>query len=210
MIGTRFFGIALPALLVVLVACEPQTDQQDGQMETDEPMTEQQPTTDERTQQRTVAFAEWDADGDERLSADEFRTWWNEEGPVQDWDLQDEQDEITREEFSEHLFEMWDQDDSGSLTETEFADAADRWFEDQIDQESFSDWDADGNGEIDQDEFMQGLQDAQAVDRIDADAGGSIQSQELADWYFEALDVDGDGYLDNSEWQAAEERGLDV
>lgn len=210
MIGTRFFGIALPALLVILVACEPQTDQQDGQMETDEPMTEQQPTTDDRTQQRTVAFAEWDADGDERLSADEFRTWWNEEGPVQDWDLEDEQGEITREEFSEHLFEMWDQDDSGSLTETEFADAADRWFEDQIDQESFSEWDADGNGEIDEDEFMQGLQGGQAIDRIDADAGGTIQSQELADWYFEALDLDGDGYLDNSEWQAAEEQGLDV
>lgn len=207
--GLRFVGLALPAALL-LVACEPQTDQQGGQMDTDEPMTEQQqPTTDDaRTEQRTVAFAEWDRDGDERLGPEEFRTWWTEEGPIDDWGF-DEQDEISRDDMGSQLFETWDRDGDGSLGEAEFRDHADRWFEGEIDADAWSQWDADGNGELDEEEFTMGLESQGVLDGLDSDGDGMITSQDLADRYFEALDLDGDGSIDSSEWESAQDGGLD-
>lgn len=207
--GIRFIALAALPALAALGACEPQTDQQEGGLETDQPATQQTTPDETRTQQRTVAFADWDANGDERLDQQEFQMWWNEEGPTDEWGFED-RDELPRDELSEHVYEAWDRDDDGSVTEAEWRDGAERWFEGDVDTDAFSTWDTDGDGELSQEEFAAGIQQQGHLEQVDGDGDGMVRSQELADWYFGALDLDGDGYIDNSEWQAGEAEGLDV
>ncbi|MDX1531055.1 MAG: hypothetical protein R3362_05980 [Rhodothermales bacterium] len=68
----------------------------------------------------------------------------------------DQNEEVTPQEFSEGLFDNWDEDDSGGLTRAEFdagvrtSDTYAGW------SDAFPEWDDNGNGTLSRGEFTDG------------------------------------------------------
>ena len=95
---------------------------------------------------------DWDTDGDQMISQDEFRAGWDEAGVFDAWDADDD-DAVSQEEFDAGVAEAddasdwadadiaaWDEDASGDLSGDEFANAV------------FTEHDADASGDWNEEE----------------------------------------------------------
>jgi hypothetical protein len=69
---------------------------------------------------------DWDADGDEILSEEEWETGIADQGWFDDWDL-DGDDELNTEELGGYAYDYYDTDNDGLLTEEEFDAYAEDW-----------------------------------------------------------------------------------
>lgn len=151
-----------------------------------------------RTQRRTVAFAEWDGDGDAALDRGEFVSWWEEEGMPDAWDG-DAADGISEEEFTSGLYDHWDRDDDDRITEREWEERVVVWFAD-TDYGIWSEWDLDGDSTLDLDEVREGLARESLYDTVDLDDDYVLSRQESTAWVFDTFDTNDDGQIDISEW----------
>lgn len=153
-----------------------------------------------RTQQRTVAFAEWDEDGDEALSEEEFDSWWEEEQLLAEWDS-DGNETLSEEEFTSGLVLRWDSNSDEVLDQDEWNTFAEG-LGDEDERGAWSEWDRDGNGELDHSEFQEAFQRYELFAEVDTNDDGVANYEELREWFFETFDTDGDGEISPDEWDA--------
>ena len=80
----------------------------------------------------STSYKEWNADGNEVLD---------------------------KEEFYKGLYQVWDQDQDGQITDGEFTEGTNNFFADYNFKEygEYTDWDADGNGQLSVAEFREGM-----------------------------------------------------
>lgn len=179
-------------LAVIAAACAPDAD--DEAFDDDAaPVAEEQA--------EPVAYADWDADQDEFLNENEFDAWWAERRADLDWDLDDE-DGLTREEYGEGIFGLWDENDDDRIDESEWRTSSDRVWGAGGPTTVFADWDGDGDSELDLNEVQEGLESEGLYDRIDGDRDALIDDEELADWFFDIFDADDDLRIDTTEWES--------
>lgn len=148
-----------------------------------------------------VDFSSLDSDGDAMLGPDEVDDWVLDEGLFDDWDL-DGDGQLTDDEVSETAFGMWDDDGDGALDTTEWGAHASNWFPEDLDYGAYGDWDADADGGVDPDEFRERFD---VADLGETWADGPMDEVGYADGYFELNDADRDGALSESEWAEGSE-----
>lgn len=180
---TMTAALALPATLFAL-GCA-QTYEGEGEEEI-------------RTQQRTVEIAEWDEDGDGTLDPDEFGSWFNEQNFFAEWD-EDADDELTNREFSVVLMDRWDTNDDDVLSESEWNTGME-WFGEDADPGAWRDWDSDGDSELDANELHESLETNGLYDAVDGDQDAVFDDEEMADFFFDAFDMDDNDEVDTTEW----------
>ena len=157
-------------------------------------------------------YDDLDMDGDSERDADEFHEW--SEGPVfafymqreliEDPTAPDQTDPLDTVVLVDALYNVWDVDDDGALDEAEWDAATDvvRGLSDT--EAAWVEFDVDGNDIIDVDEVKAQLESDVVLAAIDADESGTIEDQELNEWFFALFDVDENGMVSRDEWRLAE------
>lgn len=69
-------------------------------------------------------YTDWDSDGSEALEMEEFNTGFGDSGIFDDWDLDDD-GALSEDEFGEGVYNGYDVNDDGVLDEPEFGDYGD-------------------------------------------------------------------------------------
>jgi len=156
----------------------------------------------------------WDADGDGKLSPDEYKTAsevamkdWREKNPEQAaaYDKQQEQWKKQQEEYTR----KWDADGDGKLNKDEQKAAWDHQAEEGRKQyaEYIRKWDADGDGKLSTDEQKAASEAAMTDWREKNPEAAARWEKQQAEWkkkqedYVRDFDADGDGKLSPQEWQ---------
>jgi hypothetical protein len=152
-------------------------------------------------------YYDWDTDTDRMLDRTEWSVWAAENAG---WDRYDTDDleGLGRDEFGEATVEVWDADGDGRISTDEWREGADRWFGEDVDDESWTSWDVDGDDLLSPEEVSSGLDGHGLYDRVDEDDDGLIDDEELADWFFDAIDLDDDEEIDTTEWDQGKAAGF--
>lgn len=192
----RMGFIALLGLLALpLVTCQPDTERGVPDAEAaDAPDTERPMVT---------PYREWDANRDMVLQRDEFALWRTDRDAFAAWVGEDGLD---REMFADRIHVSWDTDGDGVVTEQEWAVGVEPVLGEPG---SWSDWDADGDSELDVNEVAESLEIQGTYDLIDSDQDRIIDDEEIADFLYDLIDLNDNGELDVTEWDAFREGWLD-
>ncbi|MDY8110808.1 hypothetical protein U0C82_16835 [Fulvimarina sp. 2208YS6-2-32] len=70
------------------------------------------------------AYSDWDTDGTAGINQEEFNTGFGEGGVYDSWDANSD-GSLTEDEFNAGVYDGYDADDSGALEEPEFGDVGD-------------------------------------------------------------------------------------
>lgn len=141
-------------------------------------------------------FRTLDANGDSYLDVDEVAEWADDTGVFTVWDV-DADSELDRDEITGNVFQLWDADGNGVVSETEWENGVDLWYPGDAGPVVFRDLDNDGDSELDSDEFSE---------RVDLSPLGESWTVESFDQkmfrtaYFELYDTDNDGRVSELEW----------
>lgn len=181
---------ALPGLF--LGGCAPDAGQQTDDVEAE---AAEAPPTERPT---TTAFGEWDINQDQALQRDEFISWSGDEGVFDDW-IGDQGFDL--ETFRGDLREAWDMDGDGNIIESEWQAGTQSLFGENPQIGNFSDWDVDGDGQISEEEMAAADERINIREQLDQNGDGTIDRQEVGDFFFEAFDQNDDGQLDTTEWE---------
>jgi hypothetical protein len=183
---------AFAAVTAVFIAC--------GAPPVDDEVYEEEAALAEE-QASNAPYAQWDADHSDDVDVSEFDAWWEDERDRFDWDFDDE-DGLTRDEYSRGVHAAWDENGNGNIDETEWRRGSDRVWGVGRYTATWSDWDGDGDSELDLNEVAEGLEREGLYDRVDGDRDGLIDDEELADWFFDIFDADDNDRIDNTEWES--------
>lgn len=153
-----------------------------------------------------LPYADWDADGDDRLASDEFGGWARERAGWADWNT-DNDGTVGEEEFAGAVLGIWDDNDDDLLTEQEWNENVGDWIDPDRSGE-FTQWDANADGAIDRMELQQGFARIDFFGDWDLNDDDGVDENEFGEGLFGIFDRNDDDYLDDSEWTAAEEWGM--
>lgn len=164
------------------------------------------------TDETAYGFDDIDMDGDSELDANEFHEW--SETPTFAFYMQtDLVEDPTEPEHTgaldavvliDALYSAWDVDDDGALDRGEWAAATDVLTGLNDTEATWIEFDVDENDIIDVDEVHAQIEDDEVLAGIDADADGTVEEQELNEWFFALFDTDDDGRVSTEEWRMAE------
>lgn len=194
---TRRMGfIALLGLFALpLVTCQPDAERSvpdaeaAGAPDTERPM--------------ATPYRDWDANRDMVLQRDEFALWRTDQDAFARW-VGD--DGMNREIFADRIYVAWDTDGDGVVTEQEWVVGVEPVLEQPG---SWSDWDPDGDSELDLNEVAEALETQGTYDLIDRDQDRIIDDEEIADFFYDLIDLNDNGELDVTEWDAFSDSWLD-
>lgn len=141
-------------------------------------------------------FETLDANGDSYLDTDEVAEWKDATRTFEAWDA-DADSELDRDEIEGNVFELYDDDGNGTVSETEWTSAAERLYPKEEELVVFSDLDGDGDSELDADELAEGL-DLSPLGS--AWTNSTMDEHTFRDAYFELYDIDDDGRVSESEF----------
>lgn len=198
-------GLSLLTICLLLLAgCTDQSTQEDVHPDTTALDTTEleRDTTDMQADTTGLAFSRLDTDRNTELSQDEFASGLGSTGFYDGWPT-DKNTDVGEEEFSRGLFENWDTNQDGALTEDEFNSRAEVWIPDY--NYSLDEWDLDGNGELSENEFSEGLLDLGIFEDWDADGDGTLTENEFNESVYTTWDADGDGTLTQEEFNTGRE-----
>lgn len=181
---------ALPGLF--LAGCAPDAGQQ-----TDDPEAEAAEAP-ETQRPATTPYGEWDVNQDQALQRDEFLAWSGDEGVFDNW-IGDQGFDV--EAFREDMQGAWDVDGDGSIIETEWQTGTEALYGMDAQVGTFADWDANGDGQLSTEEVAAGSERVSIQEQIDQNADGSVDRQEVGDFFFGVFDENDDGQLDTTEWE---------
>lgn len=148
---------------------------------------EKQRTTPTTDRQNTHTEQEW--------TQEAFNTHVSESGIYPTW-LNDD-GRLGREAFNTGVFNRWDSDEDGYISEEEYVAGSTPWGDDYI--QNFETWDTDEDGTLNAEEFGAGMDDTGLYDTWDVDGEGYLTEEEFGDGLFNTLDADEDGYLADDE-----------
>lgn len=151
-------------------------------------------------------FARYDADGDRYLVETEWPLWWGDARIITSWDT-DPEAGLSPSELARAALHLWDENGDGAVDESEWRQGTTRWFGDGEEDATFADQDRDGSGSLDADEIGRAFETEGLFGNVDQDGDGVVDDQELSDWFFDVVDVNGDGRIDATEWDWGVEHG---
>ncbi|QDG52831.1 hypothetical protein FIV42_19395 [Persicimonas caeni] len=143
-------------------------------------------------------WVEFDTTGDDVLDREEYRQAIRDQRLFSQWDI-DEDKQLNKEEFARGMFDMWDGNNDGVLTEPQYMGAIDAWFEKGTELGAFSSLDVDGDGQLTRDEFLQNVDIDPVFSRFDNDSDDNIAQNEYGEGLFITNDSNGDGVITQSE-----------
>lgn len=144
-------------------------------------------------------FQQWDANADERLDKVEYNKQIGNTGMYQNW--QNQEGTLTQEDFNRGVFNRWDADGDGQLSEDEYASGNSAWSSSY--GENFIGWDANQDSMLDEDEYMQGMNEAGVYNDWDADGDGTVNEDEFNEGVYNTWDSNRDGMLSRDEYDNA-------
>jgi hypothetical protein len=183
-------GIALSTLpLLLLAACGPDRDRDDANVGAE--AAEAPPAT----RPAETPFASWDQNQDRLLQRAEFNAWARDEGLFDDM-VGD--DGLDREALNQRIYDRWDMDGDGTVTEIEWQAGAGDVYD--LDYGNWTDWDADGDSQLDMNELAEAHERIGFWNELDRNADGRIDDEDLGDWFFNLFDTNDNDALDPQEW----------
>lgn len=199
----RALGVA--ALATTLVACD--GSEQSEAMASDA-VEAPAPVADETA----YGFDDIDLDGDSELDADEFHEWsetpafafYMETDLVEDTVDPEQAGALDAVVLIDALYGAWDVNDDDALDRAEWAAATDVLTGLNDTEATWIQFDVDENDIIDVDEVHAQIEDDEILAGIDADADGTVEEQELNQWFFALFDTDDNGRVSTEEWRMAE------
>lgn len=105
---------------------------------------------------------------------------------------------LIREAFNTGVFNRWDTDEDGYISEDEYVAGSTAWEDDYT--ESFKTWDADEDGMLHAEEFGAGMDNTGLYDTWDVGGEGYLTAEEFSDGLFNMLEAGEDGYLTDGEF----------
>lgn len=144
-----------------------------------------------------------DADSDQPLTRDDFSRRFGGSRSYDGWDANGD-GRLSRDEFHLSAFSHWDTDGDRRLSQTEWRQGTDAWL-DEHQAGLWEDWDADGDGSVSPAEYNRELNEHNLYDTWDRNRDGTVDPEELGYSLFGALDRDANNQLDEQEWQGARE-----
>lgn len=142
-------------------------------------------------------FSDFDENADGMLDENEFPNSY--QNNFTEWDA-DEDGSLSEEEFSNTTFGNTDADDDDAISEDEWNMGWTGMFGNYTGEDDFATFDTDANGSLSSDEWMTGFGETEWFTTYDADVNSSISETEwdtglMGDW-----DVDGDGSINEDEF----------
>ena len=147
-------------------------------------------------------FETLDVDGDSYLDPDEVAEWRDADRAFASWDA-DADSELDRDEIDGNVFQLYDEDGDGTVSETEWVSAAESLYPEEEELAVFSDVDEDGDAAVDADELAEG---ADLSPLGSAWTASTLDEHEFRDAYFELYDVDDDGRVSETEFRDGSSR----
>jgi len=197
----RTLGIFTAALVAGLWACAPDADMEE--MDTEPPAgTEDDLVSDEELTDAggvPQGLGEYDRNEDRGLDREEFGEWSRSRSATAGTGLD-------RDRFSQRVVLIWDSDDDDLVDEDEWREGLNALYGDG-DHGVWADWDGDGDSELDANEVAEALETKNLYDRVDLDRDALIDDEELADWFFDVIDLNDDDVVDTTEWDSASASG---
>lgn len=135
--------------------------------------------------------ADWDADADEQLSQDEFRTGIEDSGVFERWDT-DSSGSLSREELRDGLYGGIDTDDDLTISDQEWNVHSDTF------GSTYGDWtpgEMPGEDGFSIEEYNEAFESSSVYDEFDADSSGDVSPDEFSDAAFGATDRNIDGWI---------------
>lgn len=137
-------------------------------------------------------FSDWDVDGDEVLSREEFSRGFA--NLFDDWDTDDD-DILTERETQAGVWDMWDVNEDGVVSEGEWDDP---WFEGTYAQ--FETWDIDDDEILTRTEFGRVWDGSGVWAAWDDDGDLLVSRDELESSIWAAWNLDDDATITRNEW----------
>lgn len=206
--GKRAATAAMAGLLAILAACGGTEDTEAFASDAPEDAGVAAPMADETA----YGFDDIDMDGDSELDADEFHEWsegpifafWSPTELIEDPDAVDQIGALDAVVFVDALYSAWDVNEDGALDEAEW-DVATRVIESISDTEAaWIEFDVDDNRLIDVDEVHAQVESDAVLAAIDSNENGTVEDDEMNEWFFALFDVDESGAVSREEWRMAE------
>lgn len=153
-----------------------------------------------------TSFNEWDKDGSDRVSIDEFQSRFI-ENYYSDWNVNDDE-YLDDEDFYLMTFRILDTNDDEMLAPSEAKWGYDYLYGDYVDYEVTVR--EDSEEEMDFENFYDLVYDTDYFSDYDADSDTYLSEAELANSIFETWDIDGNGYLSRNEFNTFHELFLET
>lgn len=144
-------------------------------------------------------FGTYDTNRDNQLDEDEFGESYQEDFAGYDADTSGD---LNDQEFSQATFRSADRDRDNSLNREEWDSGYRTTFGDYTNDEDFDRIDRDRSGTLSDAEWNQGFEESDMFGTYDADRNNSVSQQEWTRTNFSRWDRNGDGVLDQQEFQA--------
>jgi Ca2+-binding EF-hand superfamily protein len=153
---------------------------------------------------------EWEDYQDKVLTQDDFDEALSASQAYDLWDA-DDNTYISREEFYDGYFQLWDRNSSGAIE-------AEEWHNDKLPNNTrtadlasgFAKWDADDDGLISPAELQNPLQEKGYFGYLDDNDNGRLNHVEVSNAMFNLLDQDGNGTAEPDEYNLWLETELDM
>lgn len=177
---------------VSLMSCRDEareTDTLDDDINTT--VTEPTTTTDD-------SFAQYDTNRDNQWDENEFSQSYQSEYSGYD---RDASGDLNNEEFSGATFRSTDRNRDNTISRQEWDEGYNNTYGDYTNQDDFDRFDTDQSGDLSDTEWNQGFGQSNMFSTYDEDQNNSVSMQEWTRANFSRWDRNGDGYLDQQEFQ---------
>lgn len=148
--------------------------------------------------------AEWDADADQQLSEDEFRTAIEESGVFERWDT-DSNGTLSREELRDGLYGGIDTDDDLTISDQEWNVHSETF------GSTYGDWTPGtmpGGDGFSIEEYNEAFESSSVYDEFDVDSSDDVSLDEFSSAAFNATDRNIDGWITFDEGEIFDEYWL--
>ena len=156
----------------------------------------------------TLTFSDWDKNGDDKISDEEFVTLFT-SMYYSDWDM-DGSVNVNPDEFYENSFYVWDMNNDNYIIEREWRKGMEFYLEEYEDELKFEDVDADYDDMIDMDEYENAMKQTNMFLDVDVDEDEYVTESELAEAMFRLWDLDDSGFIEKGEYVAYKNFYLNV
>jgi EF hand len=112
---------------------------------------------------------------------------------------------LDSQEFPVYVYQRWDRDHDGFLSDEEWKLSGVRWYGASNDSyKTVTTWDKNGDGRIDPSEFNVAVSTTKLYDTWDKNANGIVDSEEYSSASFRIYDTNSDGMISPDEWRGTD------